>query len=122
LQIPTLNLCIKCHEEISYFPIHRIDSLRAEYWGYADNHVRCRHLECGAIGFDNGAKDACLCNPYTAFPDHFFILVFKTVVSGKLDLHTHVDQQFFMGRWNFMFCNRLEKDAGKVETGQSLRA
>ena len=101
------NLKFSVHEEISYFPIHRIDSLRAECRDYADNHVCCRHLECGAIGIDNGAEDACRCNPHTAFSDHFFILVFETVVSGKLDPHTHVDQQLLMGRWNFMFGYRL---------------
>jgi hypothetical protein len=95
------------HEEIGYFPIHRIDSFRAECRDYADNHVCCRQLECGSIGIDNGAEDACRCNPHTAFSDRFFILVFETVVSGKLDPHTHGDQQLLVGRWNFIIGYRL---------------
>ena len=111
-------LCItsifSVHEEIIYFPIHRIDSLRAECRDYADNHVCCGHPECGTIDIDNGAEDACRCNPHTAFSDHFFILVFETVVSGKLDSHTDVDQQLRMGRWSFIIGYRLQEDTGEV--------
>ena len=95
------------HEEISYFPIYCIGSLRAECRDYADNHICCRHLECGAIDIDNGAEDACRYDPHSVFSDYFFILVFETVVSGKLDPYPHVDQQLLMGRRNFMFGDRL---------------
>ena len=106
------------HEEVRYFFNNYIDSFRAECFDYTDDHVCCGHSECGAIDADRWSQNSCRGYPDIAFSDHFSILVFETVVSGRLDTHTHFDQQSFMGLRNLFFGNRLSKDTGKVQLGK----
>ena len=91
------------HEESRHFINNYIDSFRIECFDYTDDHVCCGRPECGASDADNGFANSCRGYPDITFSDHFSILVFETVVSGRLDTHTHIDQQSFMGWWNLFF-------------------
>ncbi len=98
---------VKPDEEICYHRIHCIDSFWVEFIDRCDLNVDfdwCQYSS-GSADF-RGPNTRCGDQDFT-FSNRFPVLVFKTVVSGRLDTRTHINQQFSMGLWDLFSGNRL---------------
>ena len=69
-------------------------------------------------------QDADLDNKGVIFPDYFSFAVFKTMVSGKIDIHTHSHEQSAVGGsdlfYGSLFLKNIETLINRNKLGEIL--
>jgi len=69
-------------------------------------------------------QDADLDNKGVIFPDYFSFTVFKTMVSGKIDIHTHSHEQSAVGGsdifYGSLFLKNIETLINRNKLGEIL--
>jgi len=69
-------------------------------------------------------QDADLDNKGVVFPDHFSFTLFKTMVSGKIDIHSYFHEQSALGGgdlfYGSLFRKEIETLIDRKQTGRNI--